>query len=146
MLRSMLRSKIHKATVTEVNLDYEGSLTIDRVLMDAADLLPFEHIKVYNISNGNRFETYVIEGDRRSGSICLNGAAARKGSPGDLIIIASYSMYSEDEIVGGKSILVWVDAKNQLKERTEVPWQLIGKRDYITPSCTSLANSSKLRS
>jgi aspartate 1-decarboxylase len=119
----MLKSKIHEATITEARLDYEGSITIDHRLMDAADLLPFEHIRVYNISNGNRFETYVIEGDRGSGSICLNGAAARKGSPGDLIIIASYGLYSEDQIAKGKSILVWVDAKNQLKERTEMPWQ-----------------------
>jgi aspartate 1-decarboxylase len=119
----MLKSKIHKAIITKTNLDYEGSLTIDRVLMDAADLLPFEHIEVYNITNGNRFETYVIEGDRGSGSICLNGAAARKGVPGDLIIIASYGLYPEDQIAKSKSILVWVDAKNQLKERIEIPWQ-----------------------
>ena len=123
MLRSMLKSKIHKATITEADLNYEGSLTIDSRLMEAADLLPFERIMVYNISNGSRFDTYVIEGERGSGSICLNGAAARKGSPGDLIIIASYGLFSEDEIAKGKSILVWVDAKNQLKERTEVPWQ-----------------------
>jgi aspartate 1-decarboxylase len=123
MLRSMLKSKIHKATVTEADINYEGSLTIDSRLMEAADLLPFEQIMVYNISNGNRFDTYVIEGERGSGSICLNGAAARKGSPGDLIIIASYGLYSEDEIAKGKSILIWVDAKNKLKERTEVPWQ-----------------------
>ena len=122
MLRSMLKSKIHKATVTEADLNYEGSLTIDSRLMESADLLPFEQIMVYNISNGSRFNTYVIEGKRGSGSICLNGAAARKGSPGDLIIIASYCLYSEDEIAKGKSILVWVDAKNKLKERTEVPW------------------------
>lgn len=123
MLRSMLKSKIHKATITEADLNYEGSITIDSGLMEAADLLPFEQIMVYNISNGSRFDTYVIEGERGSGSICLNGAAARKGSPGDLIIIASYGLYSEDEIAGGKSILVWVDAKNKLKDRTEVPWQ-----------------------
>ena len=122
MLRSMLKSKIHKATVTEADLNYEGSLTIDSHLMESADLLPFEQIMVYNISNGSRFDTYVIEGKRGSGSICLNGAAARKGSPGDLIIIASYCLYSEDETAKGKSILVWVDAKNKLKERTEVPW------------------------
>ncbi|RKX60281.1 MAG: aspartate 1-decarboxylase [Thermodesulfobacteriota bacterium] len=123
MLRSMLKSKIHRATITEADLNYEGSITIDSGLMEAADLLPFERIMVYNISNGSRFDTYVIEGERGSGSICLNGAAARKGSPGDLIIIASYGLYSKDEIAGGKSILVWVDGKNQLKERTEVPWQ-----------------------
>jgi len=119
----MLKSKIHKATITEADLNYEGSITIDSGLMEAADLLPFERIMVYNISNGSRFDTYVIEGERGSGSICLNGAAARKGSPGDLIIIASYGLFSEDEIAKGKSVLVWVDAKNKLKERTEVPWQ-----------------------
>lgn len=123
MLRSMLKSKIHRATITDADLNYEGSLTIDSRLMEAADLFPFEQIMVYNISNGNRFDTYVIEGEGGSGSICLNGAAARKGAPGDLIIIASYGLYSKDEIAKGKSILVWVDAKNQLKERTEVPWQ-----------------------
>jgi len=122
MLRSMLKSKIHQATVSEANLNYEGSLTIDSGLMEAADLFPFEQIMVYNISNGNRFDTYVIEGKRDSGHICLNGAAARKGVPGDLIIIASYGLYSEDQIATGKSILVWVDAKNRLKERTEIPW------------------------
>jgi len=119
----MLKSKIHKATVTEADLNYEGSLTIDSRLIEAADLLPFEQIMVYNISTGSRFDTYVIEGERGSGSICLNGAAARKGLPGDLIIIASYGLYSEDEIAEGKSIVVWVDAKNKLKDRTEVPWQ-----------------------
>nr|HDN00308.1 aspartate 1-decarboxylase [Deltaproteobacteria bacterium] len=123
MLRSMLKSKIHRATVSEANLNYEGSLTIDSTLMRAADLLPFERIMVYNISNGNRFDTYVIEDKRDSGYICLNGAAARKGLPGDLIIIASYGLYSEDQIAKGKSVLVWVDAKNRLKERTEIPWQ-----------------------
>ena len=123
MLRSMLKSKIHRATITEADLNYEGSLTIDSRLMEAADLFPFEQILVYNISNGNRFDTYVIEGKRGSGSICLNGAAARKGAPGDLIIIASYGLYSKDQIAKGKSILVWVDAKNKLKDRTEVPWQ-----------------------
>ncbi|MBW2163217.1 MAG: aspartate 1-decarboxylase [Deltaproteobacteria bacterium] len=123
MLRSMLKSKIHRATITDADLNYEGSLTIDSRLMEAADLFPFEQILVYNISNGNRFDTYVIEGKRGSGSICLNGAAARKGAPGDLIIIASYGLYSKDQIAKGKSILVWVDAKNKLKDRTEVPWQ-----------------------
>ncbi|HDH98224.1 MAG TPA: aspartate 1-decarboxylase [Deltaproteobacteria bacterium] len=123
MLRSMLKSKIHRATITDADLNYEGSLTIDSRLMEAADLFPFEQIMVYNISNGNRFDTYVIEGKRGSGSICLNGAAARKGAPGDLIIIASYGLYSKDQIAKGKSILVWVDAKNKLKDRTEVPWQ-----------------------
>ncbi|NIA09144.1 MAG: aspartate 1-decarboxylase [Nitrospiraceae bacterium] len=120
MLRSMLKSKIHRATITEANLDYEGSITIDRRLI--AELLPFEQVMVYNVSTGDRFSTYTINGDLDSGTICLNGAAARKGSPGDLIIIASYGIYSEDEILKGKSVLVWVDRKNRLEKRTEVPW------------------------
>ena len=123
MLRSMLKSKIHKATITEADLNYEGSITIDSRLMEAADLLPFERIMVYNISNGSRFDTYVIEGERGSGSICLNGAAARKGSPGDLIIIAFYAVYSKDEIARCKSIVVWVQAKMMFKHRTEAPRQ-----------------------
>jgi len=122
MLRSMLKSKIHRATITEANLNYEGSITIDRRLMEAAELLPFEQVMVYNVSTGDRFSTYTIDGDLDSGTICLNGAAARKGSPGDLIIIASYGIYSEDEILKGKSILVWVDKGNCLEKRTEVPW------------------------
>ncbi len=122
MLRSMLKSKIHRATITESNLNYEGSITIDRRLMEAAELRPFEQVMIYNISNGNRISTYTIEGDLDSGTICLNGAAARKGAVGDLIIIASYGMYSEDEIARGKSIMVWVDRENRLQKRTEVPW------------------------
>ncbi len=122
MLRSMLKSKIHRATITKADLNYEGSITIDRRLMEAAELLPFEQVMIYNISTGDRFSTYTIEGDLDSGIICLNGAAARKGLPGDLIIIASYGMYSEEEILTGKSILVWVDRKNCLQRRTEVPW------------------------
>jgi aspartate 1-decarboxylase len=119
----MLKSKIHRATVTEIDLNYEGSLTIASDLMKAADLLPFERIMVYNISNGNRFDTYVIEGERGSRSICLNGAAARKGLRGDKIIIASYGLYSEDEISNGKSVLVWLGADNQLEKRTELTWR-----------------------
>ncbi len=118
----MLKSKIHRATITESNLNYEGSITIDRRLMEAAELRPFEQVMIYNISNGNRISTYTIEGDLDSGTICLNGAAARKGAVGDLIIIASYGMYSEDEIARGKSIMVWVDRGNRLQKRTEVPW------------------------
>jgi len=95
MMRYMLKSKIHRATVTAANLDYEGSLTVARDIMDAVDLLPFEKIHIYNIHNGERFETYVIEGEPGSSAIALNGAAARKGLAGDLIIIAAYCLVEE---------------------------------------------------
>ena len=97
MLRFMLKTKIHRATVTEADVAYEGSITIDRDLMDAAGIVPFEQVGVYNINNGERFETYVIEGDRGTGVIGLNGAAARKGLVGDLIIVAAavvWALYS----------------------------------------------------
>ena len=87
MLRVMMKSKIHRATITQAELHYEGSLTISAELMRAADILPYEMVHVYNVSNGNRFETYAIEGEENSGVICLNGAAARQGAVGDLIII-----------------------------------------------------------
>lgn len=122
MLRSMLKSKIHRAVVTDADLSYEGSLTIDKDLMKAADILPFEQIMVYNIANGERFETYAIEGEGGSGKICLNGAAARKGSPGDLIIIATYGRYSEEEIRNGKTILVWVDDANNITQKRSIDW------------------------
>lgn len=122
MLRSMLKSKIHRVTVTEANLDYEGSLTLDIGLMEKADMMPFERIMIYNISNGERFDTYLIPGDSGSGTVCLNGGAAKKGAPGDLIIIASYAMYSEGEIQNGKSVIVIVDEKNRLIRRLEKPW------------------------
>ena len=93
MLRVMMKSKIHRATVTQADLHYEGSLTISAELMQAADILPYEMVHVYNVSNGERFETYAIEGEADSGIICLNGAAARKGAPGDLIIITTYATW-----------------------------------------------------
>jgi aspartate 1-decarboxylase len=93
----MLKSKIHRAVLTEANLNYAGSITIDLDLMDAADILPYEQVQVVNNNNGARFETYCIEGSRGSGVICLNGAAARLGQPGDILIILSYTQVSEDE-------------------------------------------------
>jgi aspartate 1-decarboxylase len=119
----MLKSKIHRATVTEANLGYQGSLTVDATLMIAADIIPFEQVMVYNIANGERFETYVIEGPADSGVICLNGAAARKGAAGDLVIIASYGQYSSDEISEGTSIVVLVDEKNRIIKRSQIPWK-----------------------
>ncbi len=118
----MLKSKIHRVTVTEANLDYEGSLTLDSGLMEKANMMPFERIMIYNISNGERFDTYLIPGKRGSGTVCLNGGAARRGTPGDLIIIASYAMYSDDEIQKGKSVVVTVDKQNRFLKRFEKPW------------------------
>ena len=97
MFRTMLKSKIHRATVTEANLNYMGSITIDEALLEAAEILPNEKVQIVNNNNGARFETYVIKGRRDSGVICLNGAAARKVQPGDLIIIISYAIMDDNE-------------------------------------------------
>ncbi len=116
MLRVMLKSKIHRATVTEANLAYEGSLTIDANLMRLADILPYEMVHVYNINNGERFETYAIEGEAGSGTICLNGAAARKGAPGDLVIITTFATYTAEEVARHLPKIVLVDGHNRPKE------------------------------
>lgn len=115
MKRVMLKSKIHRATVTDANLHYEGSITVDADLMDAARLAEYEQVDIYNISNGNRFQTYVIGGERGEGDICLNGAAARLVSRGDLIIICSYSVYDEREVEKHAPVLVYVDEKNRIR-------------------------------
>jgi aspartate 1-decarboxylase len=112
----MLKSKIHRAVVTESDLNYEGSLTIDSSLMSKVGLHPFEQVKVYNINNGERFDTYVIKGEADSGVIGLNGAAARKGLVGDLIIIASYCCLDEKELAGYRPKIVLLDGKNQIKQ------------------------------
>ncbi|MFZ5764086.1 MAG: aspartate 1-decarboxylase [Thermodesulfobacteriota bacterium] len=117
MLRYMLKSKLHKATVTQADLMYEGSLTIDRLLMEEAGLYPFEKIKVYNIYSGDRFDTYAIEGEPGSGVIGLNGAAARKGQVGDLIIIVSYALFSETELKTFSPKVIILDKDNRVKER-----------------------------
>ena len=115
MLQYMLKSKIHRATVIEADLNYEGSLTVDRNLMDAVGLYPYERVNIYNINNGERFDTYVIEGKPGTGMIGLNGAAARKGLPGDLIIIVSYALYAPEELVGYKPQIVVLDKGNLIK-------------------------------
>jgi len=112
--RTMLQSKIHRATVTDANLNYEGSITVDEMLMEKANLIPFEQVHIYNINNGERFQTYVIPGPRNSGTICLNGAAARKVAKGDLIIIANYVTMDAEEVVNHKPKLVYVDAQNRM--------------------------------
>ncbi len=97
MFREMLRSKIHRATVTDTNVNYQGSLTVDNQLLQAADILPYEKVNVVNVNNGSRFDTYVIPSDK-PGVICVNGAAARLAEPGDKIIIMSYAQYAEEEL------------------------------------------------
>jgi len=114
MLISICKSKIHRATLTDANLNYEGSITIDSDLMNAADLVPFEKVQVANITNGERLETYVIEGESGSGVICLNGAAARKGNKGDLVIIISYGHVAKSEARDIKPIVIRVDNNNKI--------------------------------
>jgi aspartate 1-decarboxylase len=116
MLQQMLKAKIHRARVTDANLNYEGSLTIDRQLMEAVGLLPFEKVEVYNINNGERLSTYAIEGAAGSGTIALNGAAARKGEIGDLIIIVSYALYEPQELAAYQPRIVVVDQDNRIRK------------------------------
>ena len=123
MFRLMLKSKIHRATVTGADLNYEGSLTLDKDFMELADLRSFEQVKVYNISNGERFDTYVIEGRRGSREVCLNGAAARKGVVGDLIIVASYAFYSPQECSSGSSVVLVMGQENAIKEVRRHAWK-----------------------
>ena len=111
-MRIMLKSKIHRVTVTGVNIDYEGSITIDKKLMEAADILPYERTEVLNINNGARFTTYAIEGEK--GEICINGAAARLAMKGDIVIILSYCHVEDDEARNFTPKLVYVDAKNAI--------------------------------
>ncbi len=116
MHRCMLRAKIHNATVTESNITYEGSLTVDQALLDSAGIRPYEQVMVSNMNNGERFETYVIPGERDSGVICLNGPTARKGTMGDIIIIFSYSYYPEDETKDFSPKVIKLNNKNKIIE------------------------------
>jgi aspartate 1-decarboxylase len=113
MQRHMLKSKIHRATITAAELHYQGSLTVDEELLDAADLVPYEQVQIANVSNGERFSTYVIPGPCGSGVIQLNGAAARLGMPGDLVIVMSYAAVSEAELEQHTPRVVFVDAQNR---------------------------------
>jgi len=110
----MLRSKIHQATVTDSNILYEGSLTVDQDLLDATDIKPYEQVRVSNLNNGERFETYIIPGERNSGVICLNGAAARKGTKGDMIIIFSYAYYTKEETADHAPKIIRLDGNNKI--------------------------------
>ncbi len=114
MQRHMMKSKIHRATITSADLHYEGSLTVDADLLDAADLVVHEEIQVVNVNNGARFNTYVIPGPRGSGVIQLNGAAARLGMPGDLVILISYGVFDEKELERFQPRVVFVDGQNRI--------------------------------
>ena len=121
MQRTMCKGKIHRATVTQANLNYIGSITIDQDLLEAADIYPYEKVQVVNISNGSRLETYTIAGARGSGVICLNGAAARLNAEGDIVIIISYGSYDEHEIRSLEPRIVFVDEQNHITETKCVP-------------------------
>ena len=114
MQRHLMKSKIHRATVTSADLHYEGSLTVDENLLDAADLIPHEEVQVVNVNNGARFSTYVIPGPRGSGVMQLNGAAARMGHPGDVIILISYGIFTADEAKRHTPRVILVDGKNRI--------------------------------
>ncbi|HEY7535354.1 MAG TPA: aspartate 1-decarboxylase [Thermodesulfobacteriota bacterium] len=124
MNRVLLKSKIHRATVTEANLDYEGSITVDKDIMDAADLIPYEQVHIFNLTNGQRFFTYVIEGEPGSGVVCTNGAAAHLAREGDTIIIASFASYTENEGKKHEPRLVYVNGKNKIKRIKPEPKKL----------------------
>jgi aspartate 1-decarboxylase len=117
MFRLMLRSKIHRATVSDSNLEYEGSLTVDPLLLEAASILPYEQVSVSNLNNGERFETYVIPGKRGSGEMVLNGPTARKGVKGDKVIVFCYEYFNEEELKSFKPRIVLVDENNRVKEK-----------------------------
>jgi len=121
MQRIMLKSKLHRVRVTQSELHYEGSCAIDEDLLDAADIKEYQQIDIYNVTNGERFTTYAIRGQRGSGMISVNGAAAHKANPGDILIIATYAMYSELELQKFHPQLVYVDAHNRI----------VNKRDFI---------------
>ena len=115
MIRRMLRSKIHRATVTHADVHYEGSITVPPYLMEAAGLLDNEAVSVWNVSNGNRFETYAITGESGNNSICVNGAAAHLANPGELVIISCFVYLEDEEAQKHEPTLVFVDAKNQIR-------------------------------
>ena len=120
MRRTLCKSKIHRAVLTGADVHYEGSITIDRELMDAADLVEYERVQVVNVNNGARLETYVISGERGSGDVQLNGAAARLGVVGDHVIVISYAEYEESELAGHEARKVFVDERNRLRRDLKV--------------------------
>ncbi|MBA7593536.1 Aspartate 1-decarboxylase [subsurface metagenome] len=119
-MRTVLKSKIHRARVTDANLDYEGSISIDRLLMEAADILPYEMVHVLNVNNGARLQTYAIEGEKGSGEICINGPAARLVSRGDTVIILSYAVVGDEEARSIEPKLVYVNEQNAIVPSKEL--------------------------
>ena len=119
MTIEMLQAKIHRATITDANLDYIGSVTIDPVLLEASGLLVGQRVEIVNINNGERFATYIIKGEQGSGDMCINGAAARKVQVGDLIIVIAYATYSQEELKEYKPKVVMVDKKNKVTQVLE---------------------------
>lgn len=125
MQRTMLKSKLHRVRVTHSELDYEGSCAIDETLLEAADIREYQQIDIYNVSNGERFTTYAIRAQRDSGIISVNGAAAHKARPGDIVIIATYALYNELELQKYQPRLVYVDGQNRIVgTRREIPVQV----------------------
>lgn len=118
MTRTMLKSKIHRATVTDADLNYDGSITVDSTLMEAADMVPYEQVHVWNVNNGERFQTYVIPGPPSSGTICVNGSAARRVHRGDLLIIASFAGVAEDAARRHEPTVVLIDERNRIRTKT----------------------------
>jgi len=152
-MRTMMKSKIHRARVTQVNLDYEGSITIDRSLMEASDILPFERVEVLNVNNGARFSTYAIEGEANSGIIGINGAAARLVAKGDIVIILSYCQVPDDEAISITPSIVRVDRQNRIIEPLPVVplpgWQREGvggkEEEKILSTKYEMLNNTKIQ-
>ncbi len=120
MLRNVLKSKIHRATVTDADLHYEGSITIDEDLLKASDILPHEHVHIWDVTNGNRFETYALAGKKGSGTICINGAAAHLAKTGDLVIITSFAALDEKALKKHQPKVVFVDSKNKMVRKKSI--------------------------
>ena len=116
MIRTLLKSKLHRVTVTEANLEYEGSITIDRDLLRAADIVPYERVEIYDCTNGARLATYAIEGEAGSGEVCVNGAAAHLVKPHDVVIVCTYAQVDDAECTGWQATRVFVDAHNRIRE------------------------------
>ncbi|MDE1943333.1 MAG: aspartate 1-decarboxylase [Betaproteobacteria bacterium] len=126
MLRTMLQAKLHRVTVTQSELGYEGSCAIDEDLLDAAGILEYQQIDIYNVNNGDRFTTYAIRGQRGSGMISVNGAAARKAQVGDILIIAAYATLDEAELESFQPRLIYVDAQNRIRRQgVKIPLQSV---------------------
>jgi aspartate 1-decarboxylase len=152
-MRTMMKSKIHRVRVTQVDLDYEGSITIDRALMEASDILPFERVEVLNINNGARFSTYAIEGMANSGIIGINGAAARLVAKGDIVLILSYCQVPDDEAINMIPNIVRVDSQNRIIEPLSVEhirvWRseevAAEEKERIASNEYEILNNSKLK-